>query len=205
MEHLDYFKLQAKNLFKDYKTRFFNEESKLYEYKSKYFDIGRIFIDFDFPDYKDDFTFTLMNAQHLIAKIIRLDNWSELLALKEEELRLAHRRLDLSKYREITVRLSDAPPRETHLPAPQNLYAFMLPQLGGFKITFTFDAVEYAQNYLIYSSFSNDIATAKPLAAGQFSPITYVAHHQSYAPYYWVRAFDGKEYGEWSAIARKNR
>ena len=81
----------------------------------------------------------------------------------------------------------------------------MIPILGGFKITFSFAAVEYAQSYLIYGSETADISTAKPLAAGQFSPIEYVAHHQNYVPYYWVRAFDGKEYGEWSAIARKNR
>ena len=44
--------------------------------------------------------------------------------------------------------------------------------------------MEYSQSYLIYSSEINDVSTAKPLAADQFSPIEYVAHHQSYAPYY---------------------
>ena len=99
MEHIDYFKLQAKNLLKDFKTRFFNEETKLYEYKPKFFDISSIFIDFDFPDYKDDFSFTLMNAQHLIAKIVRFDNWGKLANASEEDLRLAHRRLDISVYK----------------------------------------------------------------------------------------------------------
>lgn len=28
MEHIDYFKLQAKNLLKDFKTRFFDEKEK---------------------------------------------------------------------------------------------------------------------------------------------------------------------------------
>lgn len=99
MEHLDYFKLQAKNLFKDYKTRFFNEESKRYEYKPKYFDIGRIFVDFDFPDYKDDFTFTLMNAQHLIAKIVGIQNWNHLIELSKQELFTARSFLAISSYR----------------------------------------------------------------------------------------------------------
>ena len=242
MEHIDYFKLQAKNLHKDFKTRFFNEETKRYEYKPKFFDISSIFIDFDFPDYKDDFSFTLMNAQHLIAKIVRFDNWGKLANASEEDLRLAHRRLDISvyklgtpfaqKYEKQLEKTFYATPhfnayampvkekleiikkefmninsdsKRKLLAAPKNLYAFMLPILAGYKITFSFDAVEYAQSYLIYSSDINDISTAKPLAAGQFSPIEYIAHHQTYVPYYWVRAFDGKEYGEWSAIARTNR
>lgn len=99
MSNLEFFKKKAKNLHKDFKTRFFNEESKLYEYKPKYFDIGKIFIDFDFPDYKDDFTFTLMNAQHLIAKMVRFENWRALISADKEEQRLAHRRLDLSAYK----------------------------------------------------------------------------------------------------------
>ena len=43
MEPIDYFKLQAKNLLKDYKTRFFNEEEGFYDYKPKYFDVSEIF------------------------------------------------------------------------------------------------------------------------------------------------------------------
>ena len=89
MSNLEFFKKQAKNLHKDFKTRFFNEESKLYEYKPKYFDIGKIFIDFDFPDYKDDFTFTLMNAQHLIAKMVGFNKWDDLIHASETELELA--------------------------------------------------------------------------------------------------------------------
>lgn len=234
MESIDYFKLQAKNLFKDYETRFFNEKKGIYEYKQKYFDIGSIFLDFEIPDKKDDFTFTLMNAQHLIAKMAGYENWGELKAAPIPELEIRHILFD-GIYK-ITfdewnmyiqnienknhIRLSskekfeiikknfmnqEIRPKQGLLPAPKNLYAFMLPILGGFKITFTFDAVEYAQSYLVYSSDTNDVSTAKPLAAGQFSPIEYVAHHQSYVPFYWVRAFDGKEYGEWSAIANKNR
>ena len=116
MEHLDYFKLQAKNLLKDYKTRFFDEKEeyyqydpsffdvsvifsdfgyfdekeKFYSYKSKYFDIKGIFCDFDIPDYKDDFTFTLMNAQHIIAQLAGFSKWNKLQNATPAELELAH-------------------------------------------------------------------------------------------------------------------
>lgn len=99
MEHIEYFKLQAKNLLKDYKTRFFNEESNLYDYKPKYFDIGKLFIDFGFPDNKEDFSFTLMNAQHIIAKISGFESWSDLKNTNDEEQSFAHRRFDLSAYK----------------------------------------------------------------------------------------------------------
>jgi len=46
MQHIDYFKLQAKNLFKDYKTRFYNEEEEIYNYKPQFFDITQIFLDY---------------------------------------------------------------------------------------------------------------------------------------------------------------
>ena len=57
MEHVEYFKLQSKNLLRDYKTRIFNETEEFYDYQPKYFDIDRIFLDFDLPDYKKDFKF----------------------------------------------------------------------------------------------------------------------------------------------------
>lgn len=243
MEHIDYFKLQAKNLHKDFETRFFNEKEKIYEYNPKFFDIGSLFSDYGIPDDKADFTFTLMNAQHLIAKMAGYENWGELKKAPEPELKLRHIVFDsvhkltfdewnmyIQNYeKENHICLSwkekleiiqknfmneiiqknfmngDNTSKQKLLPAPKNLYAFMLPILGGFKITFSFDAVEYAQSYLVYSSEINDVSTATPLAAGQFSPIEYVAHHQKYMPYYWVRAFDGKEYGEWSSIAMRNR
>ncbi len=90
MDHIEYFKLQAKNLFKDYKTRFFNEKEKIYDYHPKYFDINGIFNDFDIRDFKDDFKFSLMNAQHLIAKLAGFNKWNDLLNAKPAELELAH-------------------------------------------------------------------------------------------------------------------
>lgn len=79
MNTIDYFKLQAKNLLRDFKTKtlVYDEEIKdyLYEYKPKYFDIDLVVANFNIDE--DDFT--LMNAQHVIAKIANFDSWTALL------------------------------------------------------------------------------------------------------------------------------
>lgn len=90
MDHKDYFKLQAKNLLKDFKTRHFNEKEKIYEYNPKFFDITGIFLDFNVVDDAPDFTFTLMNAQHIIANLAGFSKWNELLKASPAELELAH-------------------------------------------------------------------------------------------------------------------
>lgn len=198
MEHIDYFKLQAKNLLKDYKTRFFDDEEERYIYQPKFFDIASIFSDFDYPDDKENFEFTLMQAQHVVSKIAGFSKWAEMQVATEKELNSARKQFEKSGYKLVKKR--------NVLPAPQNLYAFIMYNLGGQRITFSFDAVEYAQSYLVYSSSVNDISTAKPLAVGQFSPIEYFsASRGANVLYYWVRAFDGKEYGEWSSVAGTNK
>jgi len=90
MDHIDYFKLQAKNLLKDYKTRCFDESEKRYCYHPKYFDIDGIFLWLDYYDNTDDFTFTLMNAQHVIAQMVGFEKWNDLIKAKPAELELAH-------------------------------------------------------------------------------------------------------------------
>ena len=90
MDHKEYFKLQAKNLLKDYKTRHFNEEEKIYEYEPKFFDIEQILGDFGVPDGKQDFSFSLMNAQHIIAKLAGFSQWKELSNASPAKLELAH-------------------------------------------------------------------------------------------------------------------
>ena len=89
MDKLSFFKLQAKNLLKDFKTRFYNEEEQIFDYQPKHFDIGDLFLYFDYPDYKEDFTFSLMNAQHLIAKMVGYEKWDDLIHASEKELELA--------------------------------------------------------------------------------------------------------------------
>lgn len=89
MNTIDYFKLQAKNLHKDFKTKTpvldKTTTAFLYEYTPKYFDIEMIICDFDI----DEENFSLMNAQHVIAKIANFDKWDALLKATPEELELA--------------------------------------------------------------------------------------------------------------------
>lgn len=198
MEHIDYFKLQAKHLLKDYKSRFFDEEQNSYAYNPKYFKIAEIFSDFGLPDEKEDFDFCLMNAQHIIAKLSGFSKWNELKDSDADELRSAHRQFDKSVYK-INV--------EKKLPAPKNLYAFIVPKsVFGVSVSFSFDSVEYAKSYMIYSSKTNDIMQAKPLAEGPCSPINHMYRGRRYPEkFFWVRAFDGVSYGEWSEVADCNR
>ena len=89
MTHTEFFKLQAKNLYRDYQTkkRVFDQEINdyLYEYSPKYFDIDGILLDFDI----DDEDFSLMKAQHIIAQLIGFRKWTDLLRASEEEQELA--------------------------------------------------------------------------------------------------------------------
>jgi hypothetical protein len=88
MNHIDFFKLQAKNLHRDYKTQqtILDENGNSHlEYEPKFFDINAIF-----EDYKiDDEGFSLMSAQHLIAKMLRFNKWPDLINATKPELELA--------------------------------------------------------------------------------------------------------------------
>ena len=90
MNHIEYFKLQAKNLLKDYKTRLFNPKDGFHEYNPKFFDITGIFDYLDLNNEKSDFKFTLMNAQHVIAQLAGFSKWDDLLKANPSELELAH-------------------------------------------------------------------------------------------------------------------
>lgn len=211
MDSIEYFKLLAKNLLKDYKSRSFDENKNLYIFKPKFFDVNAIFSDFDLPFQKEDFLFTLTNSQHTIAKIAGFSNWADLKSACNEnapEVETAKKLLNNSRYKlpsknnPISVERNES----KLLPAPQNFYAWIIPDILGTVYEFSFNPVEYAVKYMIYYSKENDISTAKPMAEGSFSPIKHIDRTRSnYAPYYWVRAFDGKNYGEWSEIAQKNR
>lgn len=89
MNTIDYFKLQAKNLHKDFKTKTpvldKTATAFLYEYAPKYFDIEMVIADFDI----DEENFSLMNAQHVIANIANFDKWASLLKASPSELELA--------------------------------------------------------------------------------------------------------------------
>lgn len=89
MHTIDYLKLQAKNLFRDYKTKklFFDSDVNhfLYAYSPKYFDIEGLFLYYDI----DEDNFTLMNAQHIIAQLCFFEKWAMLLKASDDELELA--------------------------------------------------------------------------------------------------------------------
>lgn len=89
MNTIDYFKLQAKNLHRDFRTKkpVFDEAigDFLYEYEPIYFDVNGIVCDFDL----DEDNFSLMNAQHVIAQIAGFEKWTELLRASPSELELA--------------------------------------------------------------------------------------------------------------------
>lgn len=89
METIEYFKLQAKNLFRDYNTRTSRSEKTpgdfKYDYEPNFFYIYDIISDYDIDE--DDFT--LMKAQHIIAKIANFDKWADLKNAEQSELELA--------------------------------------------------------------------------------------------------------------------
>lgn len=89
MTNIEYFKKQAKNLYQDYKTRHLSKDGEIYEYDSKYYDIASIFLDYDIFDDAPDFEFSLMKAQHLIAKLLEFKNWDDLIKATDTQLEIA--------------------------------------------------------------------------------------------------------------------
>ncbi len=85
MEPIPYFKLQAKNLIRDYKTQYTSVDQEIYSYSPKHFDIDEIIVVFDV----DEESFSLMKAQHLIAYMAGYDKWADLLKTTGEEQELA--------------------------------------------------------------------------------------------------------------------
>lgn len=89
MESIEFFKLQAKNLFRDFKTQQKLSGEKTsefnYEYSPKHFHICDVIYDYGIDEEK----FTLMNAQHVIAKIAGFDKWGDLAKASFSELELA--------------------------------------------------------------------------------------------------------------------
>ncbi|MGN6435860.1 MAG: hypothetical protein ACTHMM_04970 [Agriterribacter sp.] len=77
MKPIEYLKLQAKNLHKDFKTQTSSFDPKLrrnvYRYVPRYFKIDLLVDDFNINEER----FTLMNAQHIIAKLCGMDKWTD--------------------------------------------------------------------------------------------------------------------------------
>jgi len=80
MTHIEFFKLQAKNLLRDYKTQYHDKEG-LPQYEARIFnDIDDIVFNCDI---NEDGAFTLMNAQHAIATLAGFSKWGDLLKASE--------------------------------------------------------------------------------------------------------------------------
>ena len=91
---IDYFKLQAKNLFHDIKLDFMQDEEE-YICAPRFFDVNAVMNDFD----ADCNEFSLMKAQHLIAKIVGCASWDELINTSEAELATKKTILNTSTYK----------------------------------------------------------------------------------------------------------
>ena len=89
MKPFDYFKHQAKNLHRDYKSQISSFDASLnmhlYVYHPKYFDIDSLVSDYGIDEEK----FTLMNAQHIIAQLVGFVKWQEMLKASDHEVELA--------------------------------------------------------------------------------------------------------------------
>ncbi|MBA6154141.1 hypothetical protein [Gelidibacter maritimus] len=89
MNTIDFFKLQSKNLHRDFKTGklvFNNEFGELsYEYEPKNFDIELVIYDYNL----DEEDFTLMKAQHVISKMAGFEKWTVLIKTSETDLKIA--------------------------------------------------------------------------------------------------------------------
>lgn len=88
-ENINYFKRQAKNLYKDYKTRKLSDAGDIYEYSPKFYDITGIFLDYDIFDDDPKFEFSLMNAQHLLSNLVGFNSWNELIKATDVQLEIA--------------------------------------------------------------------------------------------------------------------
>ncbi|SDL11812.1 hypothetical protein SAMN04487898_11549 [Pedobacter sp. ok626] len=89
MTPIEYLKLQAKNLHKDFKTQTSSFDPKLrrnvYEYDPKFFKIDLLLNDFNINEEK----FKLGNAHHVIAKLCGLNKWTDLLKASPAKIELS--------------------------------------------------------------------------------------------------------------------
>lgn len=83
MDYIEYFKLQAKNFQRDYKTQFAVEgDIGIYDYKPRFFeDINDIILSYEIDE---DRPFSLMQIQHLIANLAGFTSWNDLLHTYEQ-------------------------------------------------------------------------------------------------------------------------
>jgi hypothetical protein len=89
MNTIDFFKLQAKNLHRDFRTKKpvtdTEENIRSYEYEPKFFDVELIIYEFNLDEEK----LTLMKAQHVIAQMVGFIKWTVLIRASEADLKIA--------------------------------------------------------------------------------------------------------------------
>jgi len=87
MDTIDFFKQQAKNFLKDFKTKSYNQDEEIYVYSPRYFaDIDDIVLNFDIDEETENFS--LMKAQHIIARLAGFDKWTEMIKASPARLEL---------------------------------------------------------------------------------------------------------------------
>ena len=94
MDNISYFKLQAKNLFHDFKLDFMQDDEN-YICAPRFFDINVVINAFDVDTDK----FTLMKAQHIIALMVGATSWNELINTTDEDLEIKKNILENGKYK----------------------------------------------------------------------------------------------------------
>lgn len=97
MTTIDYYKQQAKLLLKDYnlfKENNFNQNDAIFDEPQEHFDIRNVFSS---ANKKTDDAITLMNAQHLIAKISGFENWNDVLHSSEPQREIGALKLNCYK------------------------------------------------------------------------------------------------------------
>ena len=86
MANIEFFKQQAKKLLKDYNTRIYDEDEGIYKYSPRFFDdIEDIIMTFDIDE---NGSFSLMNAQHIVARLSGFYKWDELIKASEPILEI---------------------------------------------------------------------------------------------------------------------
>ncbi|RZJ91152.1 MAG: hypothetical protein EOO20_05960 [Chryseobacterium sp.] len=110
MTPIEYLKLQAKNLHKDFKTQTSSFDPKLrrnvYEYDSRFFKIDLLIDDFNI----NEENFKLGNAQHVIAKLCGLEKWTDLSKASPAKIELSfllYTNMDMLEVRDWDKYVSD--------------------------------------------------------------------------------------------------
>lgn len=95
MANVDFFKQQAKHFLKDYETKTYNDDEGCYEFHPRYFEDIEFLLNFfniDFvyecEDDEKDTYFTLMKAQHIVARLSGFYKWNELIKASEPMLEI---------------------------------------------------------------------------------------------------------------------